>query len=133
MTHDHDQLTAFGRSYTDAWCSKEPARVVEHYAPGGTVAINGGAPTPILEVAESFMAAFPEMELLMDDLVIRDDGTVEFHWTLMGDHSVTGNRVRISGFEEWTIGEEGLVASSLGNYDGAEYDRQVARGVDEAD
>jgi hypothetical protein len=129
VPHDPKQLATFGRSYTEAWCSGEPARVAEHYAPDGTVAINGGAPTPILDVAESFMAAFPEMELLMDDLVIRDNGNVEYHWTLIGDHSETGNHVHISGFEEWTIGSDGLVASSLGNFDAAEYDRQVAHGV----
>lgn len=130
MPHDPEQLAEFGRSYTEAWCSGESARVVEHYAPGGMIAVNGGPATPILEVAESFMAAFPEMELLMDDLVIRDDGAVEYHWTLVGDHSETGNHVHISGFEEWTIGSDGLVASSRGTFDAAEYDRQVAHGVD---
>jgi len=132
MAHDRDQLLGFARSYTDAWCSGEPARVTAHYAPGGTVAINGGAPTPILDVAESFMAAFPHMELLMDDVVIRDDVVVEFHWTLVGEHSGTGNQVRISGFEEWTIGDDGRVVTSLGSFDQVEYDRQVAHGVDAA-
>jgi hypothetical protein len=37
--------------------------------------------------------------------------------------------VRISGFEEWTIGDDGLIAASLGHYDQAEYDRQLAEGV----
>jgi hypothetical protein len=129
VSHDPEQLAAFGRSYTEAWCSGESARVAEHYASDGTVAINGGAPTRILDVAESFMAAFPAMELLMDDLVIRDDGTVEYRWTLIGDHSETGNHVHISGFEEWTLGSDGLVASSLGTFDAGEYDRQVAHGV----
>jgi len=132
MAHDHEQVLAFARRYTDAWCSGEPARVTAHYAPGGTVAVNGAAPTPILEVAKSFMAAFPDMELLMGDVTIRDDDVVEFRWTLIGDHSGTGNHVHISGFEEWTIGDDGLVTGSLGNFDGAEYDRQVAHGVGEA-
>jgi len=132
MTHDREYLLDFSRRYTQAWCSKEPARVAEHYAPDGTVAINGGAPTPIALVAESFMAAFPDMELLMDDVVVRGDGSVEYHWTLVGTNSGpggTGNRVRKGGFEEWTIGDDGLVASSLGNYDQTEYERQLAEGV----
>ena len=132
MATIEEQSSPFARSYTDAWCSGEPARVAEHFAPGATIAINGGAPTPILDVAESFMAAFPDMELLMGDVVIRDDDVVEYHWTLIGDHSGTGNHVHISGFEEWTIGDDGLVASSLGNFDDVEYERQVTHGVDDA-
>ena len=135
MAHDREKLLDFARSYTEAWCSNEPARVAEHYARDGSVAINGAAPLPIMEVAESFMAAFPDMQLLMDDVVIRDDERVEYHWTLVGTNTGpggTGNRVRISGFEEWTIGDDGLVAASRGNYDQAEYDRQIAHGVGEA-
>ena len=129
MAHDREQLLGFARGYTEAWCSGEPARVVQHYAPAATIAINGGSPTPILDVAQSFMAAFPSMELQMGDVMIRDDDVVEYHWTLIGDHSGTGNHVHISGFEEWTLGDDGLVASSLGSFDGTEYERQVAHGV----
>lgn len=128
MARIHD----FARSYTEAWCSNEPGRVAAHYAPGGTVAINGAAPTPILDVAESFMAAFPDMELRMDDLVVLDE-VVEYHWTLIGNHSGTGNHVHFSGFETWTFGDDDLVATSLGTFDGVEYERQVAHGVDKTD
>jgi len=134
VARDREQLLDFARRYTDAWCSQEPAQVAAHYARDGSVAINGGAPIPIMEVAESFMAAFPDMQLLMDDLVVRNE-VVEYHWTLVGTNTGpggTGNRVRISGFEEWTIGDDGLVAASQGNYDQAEYDRQLAHGVTEA-
>ncbi len=37
--------------------------------------------------------------------------------------------MRISGHEEWTFGEDGLLAESQGHYDAAEYERQVAEGV----
>ena len=134
MPHDRERVLAFARSYTDAWCSGEPARVVEHFAPGATIAVNGAAPTPIRGVAESFMAAFPDMELRMGDVVIRDDDVVEYHWTLVGTNTGpggTGNRVRISGFEEWTIGDNGLIAESQGHFDQAEYDRQLEHGVEE--
>ena len=57
-----------------------------------------------------------------------------YKWTLEGTNTGpggTGNRVRISGFEEWRIGNDGLVAAaSLGNYDAAEYQRQVDHGID---
>lgn len=124
------ELLEFCRSYTEAWNSNEPARVAQHFAPEATIAINGGASTPILEVAEAFMADFPEMELRMGDVLTREDGVVEYHWTLIGDHAGTANHVHISGYEEWTFGDDGLVASSLGNFDAAEYERQVAYGVD---
>jgi hypothetical protein len=37
--------------------------------------------------------------------------------------------VRVKGFEEWTIGDDGLIAASLGHYDQAEYARQLEHGV----
>jgi nuclear transport factor 2 (NTF2) superfamily protein len=112
------------RSYTEAWCSRDPARVAAHYVPGGTIAINGGEPAPIREVAASFIAAFPDIEVFMDDLVA-GRGAVEYRWTFTGTSSETGNAVRISGREEWALGDEGLIASSIGRYDEAEYHRQV--------
>jgi nuclear transport factor 2 (NTF2) superfamily protein len=138
MTLDKDQLHDFARRYTDAWCSEDPAKVAEHYAPEGSLTINGGEPAvgrgAVTEAARSFMTAFPDLQVLMDDVVVRDGGG-EYHWTLVGTNTGpggTGNRVRISGFEEWTIGDDGLIAESQGHYDQAEYDRQVEHGVDES-
>lgn len=130
MSLDQDQLRDFARSYTDAWCSGDPTRVAGHFAPGGTIAINGGPPTEAAEVARSFMSTFPDLHLLTDDLVVKDD-LVEFHWTCIGTNTGpggTGNRVRFSGFEEWTFGENGLVAESQGHYDQADYERQLEHG-----
>jgi hypothetical protein len=39
----------------------------------------------------------------------------------------TGNRVRISGYEDWKIGADGLIADSKGHYDAQDWDRQVQR------
>lgn len=36
--------------------------------------------------------------------------------------------MRISGFEQWTIGDAGLIAASLGWYDQADWDRQINGG-----
>ena len=137
MTSEPDQLLDFARRYTEAWCSQEPTRVAEHYARDGSLTINGGAPSvgraAITEVARSFMTAFPDMQVLLDDLVVQDGG-IEYHWTLVGANTGpggTGNRVRISGFEEWTLGNDGLVAESQGHYDQAEYDPQLEHGVEE--
>jgi uncharacterized protein (TIGR02246 family) len=137
MTLDREQLRDFARRYTEAWCSQDPAKVADHYAPEGSLTINGGEPAKgraaLTEVARSFMTAFPDMQVLMDDALVRD-GDVEYHWTLIGTNSGpggTGNNVRISGFEEWTIGDDGLIAESQGHYDQAEYDRQLQHGVEE--
>ena len=138
MTPDPDQLHDFARRYTEAWCSQDPASVAEHYAPEGSLTINGGTPSvgraAIAEGARSFMTAFPDMRVLMDDLLVQDGGG-EYHWTLVGTNTGpggTGNRVRISGFEEWSLGDDGLIAESQGHYDQAEYDRQLEHGVEES-
>jgi hypothetical protein len=34
-----NRVDELARSYTEAWCSREPARVAAHYVPGGTIAI----------------------------------------------------------------------------------------------
>jgi nuclear transport factor 2 (NTF2) superfamily protein len=128
MAQDRRQIEQLARDYTAAWCSRDPARVASHYAPGGTIAINGAEPAPIGEVARSFIAAFPDIEVLMDDLVFKD-GVVEYHWTFTGTSSQSGKWVRIPGFEEWTIDADGLIASSLGHYDHVEYDRQLREGA----
>jgi len=137
LTPDQDQLLEFARRYTEAWCSQDPASVAEHYAAEGSLTINAGTPSvgqaAITETAQSFMSAFPDMRVFMDDLVVREGGA-EYRWTLIGKNTGpggTGNRVRISGFEEWTIGDDGLIAASLGHYDQSEYDRQLKHGVEE--
>jgi SnoaL-like domain len=126
---DQARIRDFARSYTDAWCSHDPANVAAHFVPGGTIAINGGEPTEVTEVARSFISAFPDIRLFMDDVVFKDE-TVEYHWTFTGTNTGpggTGNQVRITGFEEWTFGADGLVATSEGHYDQDDYDRQLER------
>ncbi len=137
MTTQSDELRDFARRYTEAWCSGDPVRVAEHYAADGSLTINGGTPSlgraAITEAARSFMDAFPDLRVLMDDLRLGDNRS-EYHWTLVGTNAGpggTGNRVRISGYEEWRLDDEGLIADSQGHYDQAEYDRQIEHGVDE--
>ena len=128
MASDRRRIEQLGRDYTAAWCSRDPGRVAAHYAIGGTIAINGGEPAPIEDVAEGFVAAFPDIQVFMDDLAVNDD-KVEYHWTFTGTSAETGMPVRVSGFEEWTIDADGLIAESQGHYDQAEYDRQLREGA----
>ena len=93
------------------------------------IAINGGDAAGIADVAEAFIAAFPDIEVFMDDLVLREDGMIEYRWTFTGTSAETGKSVRVPGFEEWTIAPDGLIAESRGHYDEAEYQRQLREGV----
>jgi len=133
---DDDRLRDFATRYTAAWSSHAAARVASFFSEGGSLTINGGEPAvgreAIAAAAQSFMTAFPDAVLEMDSL--RTEGrTIEYHWTFSGTNTGpggTGNRVRFSGFEEWTLGDDGLVLQSLGHFDEAEYQRQVEHGVD---
>jgi hypothetical protein len=81
-----------------------------------------------------FMAACPDPKVIMDDIVVDGDQTV-YCWTLVGTNTGpggTGKRVHISGFEEWRMGADGLIAESGGHFDSAEYLRQLEPGVNGA-
>jgi len=112
MAHDPKQIERLAGTYTEAWCSRDPARVAGHYVSGGMITINGGDAARIAAVAEAFIAAFPDIEVFMDDLVLREDGIVEYRWTFTGTSAETGKSVRVPGFEEWTIAKAGKAADS---------------------
>jgi hypothetical protein len=118
MRGDPAKLREFAARYTAAWCSQDPGRVAGFYSPGGSLTVNNDPPavgrSAITEVAQSFMTAFPDMRLVMDKVLVQGDRT-EYHWTLTGTNTGpggAGHRVRISGFELWQIGADGLIASS---------------------
>lgn len=122
---------AFATSYTAAWCSQSPAQVASFFADSGSLTINAAPPSvgraAIAEDARGFMSAFPDLVIHMDSVESHGAGFV-YHWTLTGTNSGpggTGNHVRISGREEWTMDADGLISRSLGHYDEAEYARQV--------
>jgi hypothetical protein len=119
-----DDLTEFATRYAEAWCSHHPQAVVAFYAKNAVISVNGGAPRPIGDVARSFMSDFPDMIVTFDKLEERPSG-VAFHWTLIGTHAGSGNKVRISGFELWRIDNDGLIAESKGHFDAADYERQL--------
>ncbi len=131
------QLRDFAKRYTAAWCSREAASVGAFFAWNGSLSVNGALAagrSAITEVAQGFMTAFPDMELLMGDVRIEGDRAV-YHWTFIGTNTGPGgtrNRVRFSGFEKWKIGEDGLIAESQGHFDSAEYQRQLEHGVEKS-
>jgi len=119
-----DKLRQFAKRYAKAWCSQNPKSVAAFFAENASLTVNGGPPTPVLEVACGFMRDFPDMTVTVDKVEPRKD-RIAFHWTLTGTYAGTGNRVRISGYELWKIDEAGLIAESSGYFDAAEYARQV--------
>jgi uncharacterized protein (TIGR02246 family) len=130
-----DELTTFAKRYADAWCSQNPEKVAAFFAERGSISINNGPPAvgraAIAKEAQAFMTTFPDMVVTFDKLEARGDRTA-FHWTLTGTNTGpggTGKRVRISGYELWQIGDDGLIAQSEGHFDRAEYERQL-RGTD---
>jgi uncharacterized protein (TIGR02246 family) len=125
-------IQAFATRYTEAWCSQDPSRVAGFFAEDGTLTINGGTPSvgrrAIAGAAHGFMAAFPDLVVRMDGVDQRGAGYV-YRWTLTGTNTGpggTGRHVRINGYEEWTLGADGLVARSLGHFDEVDYKRQLA-------
>jgi hypothetical protein len=126
-------MKSFATHYTAAWCSQDPASVAAFYADNGSLKINDGAPSvgraALTAAARAFMRDFPDMVVEMDALERAGDGYI-YRWTLTGTNTGPGgkgNKVRISGYEEWTIGADGRIASSLGHFDAADYERQLGR------
>src|SRR3974377_568194 len=131
--NDLTELAQFAERYAQAWCSHDPEKVAAFFAENGSLSVNNGPPAVrravIAEVARRFMRDFPDIIITFDKLESRRDRT-GFHWTLTGTNTGpggTGNKVRISGYELWKIGADGLIAESNGRYDGQDGARQARR------
>ena len=118
--------------YAAAWSSQSPEGVASFYAPDGKISINGGdelaGRAAIAEMATGFYAEFPDLIVHLDDIRAVGSQAI-FVWTLEGTHAGTGNKVKVQGWEEWTLSDDCLVVSSLGRFDAREYDRQIAEGI----
>lgn len=130
---DAAKLRDFATRYAAAWSSQDAARVASFFADSASLKINDAAPSggraAITAAAQGFMTAFPDMVVTMDS-IIPDGNSPVFHWTLTGTNigpGGTGKAVRISGYEEWIMGDD-LIANSLGHFDEAEYRRQLEGG-----
>jgi hypothetical protein len=109
--------------------------VAAFFSPAASLTVNDGAPAvgriEITELARSFMTTFPDLKVVMDGLLLQQNGA-EYHWTLIGTNTGpggTGHRVRVSGFEKWRMGADGLITSSQGYFDATEYRRQLEQGI----
>ena len=128
---EEDKMLEFGRNYTEAWNSGQPEKMASFYAFNGVLTINLGKPAvgrkQLEETARSFMESFPDLVITMDSLTA-DNGIYRYYWTFRGTNTGpggTGNPVDFSGFEEWTMNEDGLIQNSIGTYDAEDYQRQL--------
>jgi hypothetical protein len=129
------QLTDFATRYAAAWSSGSPDSLASFYAETGSLKVNAGAPAvgrdAVRATAAAFMTGFPDMVVRMDSVVPTPNGA-RFHWLWTGTNTGpggTGKAVRMTGYEDWTLGADGLIAQSLGHYDEAEYERQLKEGT----
>ncbi len=126
-------MKQFATRYTTAWNNHDPESVAAFHAENSSLKINDGAPNvgraAITEAARSFMTDFPDLNIEMDGLEYAG-GKYRYRWTLTGTNTGpggSGRKVKISGFEEWTIGADGLITASLGHFDAVDYDRQLGK------
>jgi len=129
------ELTDFATRYAAAWSGQNPDSLASFYAEHGSLTVNAGAPSigraAIRATAQGFMTGFPDMLVVMDSVVGHGTHAV-FHWTWTGTNTGpggTGRAVRLQGYEEWTLGPDGLLAASEGHYDEADYERQLQSGA----
>ena len=74
------------------------------------------------------MEGFPDMVVVMDAVSLEGDRAV-FRWIWTGTNTGpggTGRAVRMTGYEEWTLSPDQLIAESRGHYDEAEFERQLS-------
>jgi hypothetical protein len=95
-----DELNDFAARYAKAWCSRNPHSVAAFFAEDASLTVNGGAPTPALEVARGFMRDFPDMTVTFDKVEPRKD-RIAFHWTLTGTHTGTGENTFAPAVTSW--------------------------------
>jgi uncharacterized protein (TIGR02246 family) len=129
-------LRNFAERYAAAWCSQNAASVAAFFASDGSLTINGGPPSvgraAITEAAQSFMTDFPDLQVSLEGVSLEGERSI-FRWTLDGRNTGpggTGAHVHISGHEEWRIGDDGLIAESLGHFDAADYRSQLGMSTD---
>jgi SnoaL-like polyketide cyclase len=134
MTAHQVELNDFATRYAAAWSSRNPANVAAFYSDRGTLTVNEGMPSvgraAITATARTFMTAFPDMVVRLERVEV-ENGLVVFHWIWTGTNSGPGGTdryVRIRGFEEWTMDDDGFILDSKGHYDEVDYQRQLRGG-----
>ena len=128
----NDELIEFATRYATAWSSQDPVAFSLFYDANGSLTVNDGEPAVgrggVEQKARDFMTAFPDMTVRLVELRQVGD-QVQFHWRWTGTETGpggSGNAVDLTGYEEWTFNDDGLIRQSLGHYDEADYERQIS-------
>jgi nuclear transport factor 2 (NTF2) superfamily protein len=129
MIPELETAKRIAREHCAAWTSRRPDDAAVRYSSVTSFSMNGGEPmtarSEIAEMAAGFMSDFPDL-ILTCDTVLAADHHMTYAWTFEGRHKSTGNLVKFSGWEEWDLDSDLKVSKSLGWYDVADYERQVA-------
>ena len=131
MSIDSLTIGEFARAYAGAWSAKSPEAVAAFFSADGTISINRGdvlkGRAAIAQMAAAFYADLPDMIVRSDGVRLAGSHAILL-WTFEGHHAQTGNRVQVSGWEEWEFDSTPSIRSSLGWYDAADYARQIEGG-----
>lgn len=127
MALDQATVAEIVDGYTAAWNSGSADTVAGFFAEDGSIVINRGSPwlgrSGVARMAAGFFADVPDLALVCD--AVRVAGThVAYLWTFTGTHAVSGNALRVSGWEEWDLDADGKVKASCGWFDADDYARQ---------
>lgn len=126
------KLVDMATRYAAAWSSQDPAALAAFYEVNGVLVVNDGEPAAGREAvaarAAGFMEAFPDMVVSLVEVTGSGQQAV-FHWHWTGTNTGpggTGRAVDLRGYEEWTLGDNGLILESRGHYDKDDYQRQLS-------
>ena len=132
MANGQSRAEQIAQRYTAAWNSGDAQAVASFFSEHGTIVINGGEPwhgrAGVAAMAAGFYADIPDLTLTNEGARTSGDHAL-YLWSFTGTHKANGKRVRISGWEEWDMDDQGLIARSRGWFDGDDYTRQSAPGA----
>ena len=115
--------------YTAAWNTGTPENVVAFFAETGGIVINRGplwqGRAGVAAMAAGFFADVPDLTLTCDEVKLAGSHML-YLWTFTGTHSGTGRKLKITGWEEWELGEDRKITASRGWFDPEEWSRQTA-------
>ncbi len=124
-------MEAFAKGYAQVWGSTRKEFVALFFADDGSLQVNEAEAAmgreQIAEVAQGFMTDLPDMRVLFDSLVSQENSHT-FYWTLIATHAESGNKINVSGYEEWTMSDDNLIQQSLGHFPSELYDDQISNG-----
>jgi uncharacterized protein (TIGR02246 family) len=129
---DQETVRSIADAYTAAWNSGSAEAVAGFYAEDGSIVINRGSPwegrSGVAQMAAGFFADVPDLALVCD--AVRVAGShAAYLWTFTGTHESSGNRLRVSGWEEWELDDDYKVKTSRGWFDAEDYGRQTSREI----